>query len=96
MLRHLWLLFVLSATGCVTTPPFKVIPPKAAPRAVSQDCLTTCRVNSCTLPAWYNKATPDDQAALELNCAVVNADDAIQCAIRQACLAKFIKDTPIE
>lgn len=48
-------------------------------------------VNSCHLPAWFDKATPEEQASIELNCAIVNAHYARECARRHAHLADWIK-----
>jgi len=80
-------------SGCAITPPKQETPPPS-PRVKPVDCQIPCRVNSCLLPSWYTKANADEQAALELNCTIVNAADAADCAIKNLCLINWIGGAP--
>lgn len=40
----------------------------------------------------FDQATLEDQAALLLNCSIVNAYEARECARRQGCLAEWISE----
>lgn len=44
-----------------------------------QVCLQKCRVNSCTLSKYYAGHDDETRAAEELNCVLVNANDARDC-----------------
>ncbi len=49
-------------------------------------CLEACRVNSCTLSKFYDGKDDEARAAEELNCTLVNASAARDCAkIHQEC-----------
>jgi hypothetical protein len=54
-------------SGCATT---KSQPaPPVAERQPPRYCLAEPRLKQpCTLPEWWDRATPEDKAALELNC----------------------------
>lgn len=45
----------------------------------------------CLLPDWYDRASPDDQAALELNCAVVNGGRMQELLRKHGSLVEWIK-----
>lgn len=45
----------------------------------------------CLLPDWYDRASPDDQAALELNCDLVNGERAQQWKQKHGALVDWIK-----
>nr|PZN73788.1 MAG: hypothetical protein DIU57_19735 [Pseudomonadota bacterium] len=85
------MLALLPLSGCVSTPA-QPETPQPLPRAKPSECLQACRVNSCTLPHWFDQATLEDQAALLLNCSIVNAYEARECARRQGCLAEWISE----
>lgn len=79
---------VLSA--CATTPQY-LETPKPLPRAKPSEDMQPCIVNSCTLPAWYDRVSEAEQVAAEMNCAIVNAAEARECARRHARLVEWIK-----
>jgi hypothetical protein len=43
-------------------------------------CLGSCRVQSCKLSPYYDGKADDVRAAEELNCIIVNGNDARKCA----------------
>lgn len=45
----------------------------------------------CLLPTWYDRARPEDQAALETNCAAVNAESARRGWAAWRCLVEWIE-----
>ncbi len=45
----------------------------------------------CLLPDWYDRASPDDQAALELNCDMVNGARDQQWRLKHGALVEWIK-----
>lgn len=80
-------------TACVSTPRYLETPP-ALPRAKPSEDMAPCVVNSCVLPSWYDEASEADQASVEMNCAIVNAAAARECARRHARLAEWISAAP--
>jgi TorA maturation chaperone TorD len=42
------------------------------------------------LPIWYDHATPEDQAALELNCVALLAESARRERAQRVCLVEWI------
>lgn len=48
----------------------------------------------CLLPDWYDRATPEDQAALDLNCDIVNAARAHELERKHRELVEFIQREP--
>lgn len=42
-------------------------------------CREKCRVNTCTLSKYYDGKDDETRAAEELNCTLVNANDAREC-----------------
>ncbi len=49
----------------------------------------------CLLPVWYDRATPEDQAALEANCTAVNSEIGRGERAKRECLVKWILDAPV-
>jgi hypothetical protein len=45
----------------------------------------------CLLPDWYDRASPEDQAALELNCDLVNGERMQQVLRKHGALVEWIK-----
>lgn len=45
----------------------------------------------CLLPDWYDRATPEDQAALEANCNAVNGERTRGYAAAWACLVEWVR-----
>lgn len=66
---------LILVSGCSSTQP---LPEPKFHNSVPAACLRTLKVNSCLLPAWIDKATEADRRAIELNCDIVNAEDARQ------------------
>lgn len=66
-------------------------PPPIVPPAKPQACLTLDPLPACRLPDWYDKATPEDQAALELNCLAVIAESQRNERTLRACLVGWIE-----
>lgn len=65
MARSLLVLIALLSTACTTTPS----QPATQSRALPKLCLVPPTVRqACSLPDWYDKASPADKAAVELNC----------------------------
>jgi hypothetical protein len=65
------ILSVALLTGCASTPPSPG-PLPTLPRVPPPAEALQPSPGPCLLPAWYDRATPEDQAALDLNCAIVN------------------------
>jgi len=53
--------------------------------------MTLAPLPACRLPDWYDKATPEDQAALELNCLAVIAESQRNERTLRACLVGWIE-----
>src|SRR4051812_2053153 len=82
---------LLLVTGC-SSMPLSTAPKFQLP--VEKACLQQCVVNSCRMPEWIAKATEADRRAIELNCAIINSEDARQCAsLHQECLRWATKET---
>jgi hypothetical protein len=56
--------------------------------------MAACLINSCTLPAWYDATNEAEQAAIEVNCTIVNAAEARECARKHSRLAEWISAAP--
>ena len=68
---RLMLLALIAAlnTACATTPSQTVAAPERVPPT---KCLTLPKFQPYRLPDWYDKATPEDKAALELNAKAID------------------------
>jgi hypothetical protein len=53
-------------------------------------CLEQCRVNTCLLSQYYVGGDDEARAAEELNCTLVNANAARECAKAKAQCAKTL------
>lgn len=68
-MRRVAALIALLSTACSTTPSPTAGPERQPPGL----CLQPPQIEQpCKLPEWYDKATPEDKAALELNCKAVD------------------------
>ena len=56
--------------------------------------MTPAQINACRLPLWFDSATLEDQAALLLNCSIVNGYAARESERKRACLAEWITAEP--
>lgn len=77
---------ILLFTGCTSTARLQAPqpPPPPAPPPPTQ-CLQQCRVNTCTLSAYYVGYGDDElRVQEELNCTEVNANDARVCGALHA------------
>lgn len=57
-------------------------------------CLERCRVNTCTLSKFYDGKDDETRAAEELNCTLVNANAARECAKLHAECAAGLRPKP--
>lgn len=92
-MRPTMILACLLVSACASTPPRPEIL-TARPRVKPLECLTPAEIGACRLPDWFDRASLADQAALILNCAVVNGAAALEAERKRACLADWIEAAP--